>query len=1030
MKRYRSALMAGLLALAVAVCDDDGTVVQPPPVVNVSPPDVTVTVPPAPPPPVAPLAAMITPPSAEVGVDGMVDFAVGTSGGAGDASWTCTSSDTAVATVETTDTGCRATAVAGGGVTITAAVTKGSESTNVAANLTVSTTADAFVLVTDVSGDDDTDESGLKGTVTATISVERGNQTFERLSLNVDGMEVDAQEFGTAAADDAEQSTHEFKLSFNSAAYDEHGDHVDVDYMNGEHSIQALLKIMGRDGALMSNVMLVEFDNDDKLMASMSGLGEGAANESTGQMWYGGPDASVEITALPVVYSEGGVSSVTLLAFCGDDAMTDSEAPFMFEVDCDDYTTSDMDGDKPEFTVGGDDIKVSASAVYLDFEAPMAPHFHPNPNGREDGWVNLAVDFLGEQKSSNKDGWLVYNDADEAGVGGYIPQLYVSTATPSVVGGALAAGVVAGVPALPPGGTKKDAVCAVVTAEDLLGNESKHPKADKGCAMAEDYETAVAALKTAREADDPDEEDIADALGDIPAGIRAGLDIMPPTIDFSPASPKENGSSLKNFQVQVADAGTSSTGRSGLHTVPVLSNVVARDADNDVFCGDHKDYKVVGGGKEQVNGECKLYGGMTFDDPLATTDKLSSGSETGYYTFTALSQDKAGNKSEQIMRTTVNDTEAPELGLIVGGYDKGAWSLTATLTDNLSLKAYWAEAFDEITGVGTGNILILPREGGMAVDEYNSAELTQSYLTTFTVQVFRALQPAGTGETTDDLALAADATLASIQVVGVDHGAVFVSATASERKGYGIGSGPASLGSAAMLDPFGYGDRRTQTGTAEEPATAEAQTTQETAAKAWNEAELTYARNQVFQDFEVEDDESDHDALELRATIKGLSYVEAVAGVWDNDETADVDEGETSMLGMEGLGSNPVSRVDFYAAVALKDVSSGGGTGNRVPPVVDGKGVEALKFLGSSSVAGAEDYKCTAADRAPSTASDAVDCRKYTWGLDMSAAAFLEVVDGNPEAGDAADDGYDIVAIAVNSDGVAISAVANVDVDD
>ena len=133
MKRYRSALMAGLLVLGVAVCDDgDGTVVQPAPIVNVAPPDVNVTVPPTPP-TVAPLTAMITPASAEVAIGGMVDFAVGTSGGSGAASWTCSTSDTAVATVETTDTGCRAAAVAGGGVSITAAVTKGSESTNVAA---------------------------------------------------------------------------------------------------------------------------------------------------------------------------------------------------------------------------------------------------------------------------------------------------------------------------------------------------------------------------------------------------------------------------------------------------------------------------------------------------------------------------------------------------------------------------------------------------------------------------------------------------------------------------------------------------------------------------------------------------------------------------------------------------------------------------------------------------------------------------------------------------------------------------------
>ena len=177
MKRYRSALMAGLLALDVAVCDDEGTVVQPPTVVNMAAPNVEVNVPPTPPAPpaVAPLTAMITPPSAEVGIGGMVDFAVGTSGGSGDASWTCTSSDTAqLATVEATDTGCRATAVAGGGVSITAAVSKGSVSTNVAAQLTVGTTADDFMIVTNVRGDDDTDASGLKGNVEVEVSVERG----------------------------------------------------------------------------------------------------------------------------------------------------------------------------------------------------------------------------------------------------------------------------------------------------------------------------------------------------------------------------------------------------------------------------------------------------------------------------------------------------------------------------------------------------------------------------------------------------------------------------------------------------------------------------------------------------------------------------------------------------------------------------------------------------------------------------------------------------------------------------------------
>ena len=56
-------------------------------------------------------------------------------------------------------------------------------------------------------------------------------------------------------------------------------------------------------------------------------------------------------------------------------------------------------------TLNGDDI----FPLYLDYEGPSAPTFSPNPNGREDGWVNLTVDFTGEQKiTSNNDGWLSY----------------------------------------------------------------------------------------------------------------------------------------------------------------------------------------------------------------------------------------------------------------------------------------------------------------------------------------------------------------------------------------------------------------------------------------------------------------------------------------------------------------------------------------------------------------------------------------------------------------------------------------------
>ena len=966
--------------------------------------------------PVQPFSATMAPASATVAVGSNAVFAINTSGGAADAtaSWVCSSSDDAVATAETTDAGCQATGVAAGGVTINAAVTKGDDSANLASQLTVTApdvAEPAFVFITNP-----TDGTSLEGDVSVTISVERGDQVLEGLSLLVDDEEVAHQSFGGAhmspADGPAEQAPLNFTLSFDSGEYDR--ETGAVTYLNGDHTISAELEIVvdmadGTHGhaSVLSNNVSVEFDNDDFITASVGGLGDGAMNEESGQVWHGGPDVMVEITAVPVLYSSGDVSSLTLLSFCGDDAATDSEAPFSFTLDCDGYTSDkDGDGDKPTFTVGGDDITARASAVYLDFDGPPAPHFNANPNGREGGWINQAVlvaTAAGRYHATrNKDGWLVYND-DGAGVGGYQAVLRFSSTTPSIVDGARG-----GAPnALPTEPTRANAACVIATAVDLLGNESSLPRAGSDCVTAANYEG------------EDDEGNTTYA-----AGIRAGLDVSAPTIAFSPASPRANASSLREFQVQVADAGTSPTGRSGLHSMmPVLSKVDVRDADNDMLCGDDDDVNdggAKGGGAESVSGVCELAGGIGFNDPLATTDGLSSDSETGYYTFTAVAQDKAGNRSEPIVRTAVNDGTAPDLGLIVGGYSRGAWSLTATLTDNLSLKSYWAEAFQVIPAVGptTGGILILPREGSVAVDEYNSADLTQSLLTTppITMQVFRALQPAtAAGTDTDDTPLAVEATLDSIQVVGTDHG------------GQNGEAGTGSLGSAASLAHFGMGTARTQpTGQSADQA------------EQWNDNETTadpgvairYSRDEVFQSFTVEDDEDDDDALELRAMLTGTrGYMEAVAEVLgDNPATDDVTETDFELVeevqGVEGLVNNPVSRVDFYAAVELDNV--GTTANNQVPPKPDGPAAtpdanEALVLIGSASAAGAEDFMADP-NNTPNDATDDVASRRYVWALDMSGADFVEKAGGEGN--------YTIVAIAVNSAGVAIAAITTEMVED
>ena len=90
----------------------------------------------APPPP---LAVSISPPSAVVEVGAAAEFTLRVSGGAPGAapSWTCTSSDIAVATTLVTGSGCAATGVAGGSATITAEITKGSDTREVTAALEV-----------------------------------------------------------------------------------------------------------------------------------------------------------------------------------------------------------------------------------------------------------------------------------------------------------------------------------------------------------------------------------------------------------------------------------------------------------------------------------------------------------------------------------------------------------------------------------------------------------------------------------------------------------------------------------------------------------------------------------------------------------------------------------------------------------------------------------------------------------------------------------------------------------------------------
>ena len=181
-----------LLALTIGVfgCGDDETPVTP----------VTPVAPPAPPPP--PLVVTMAPASQMIGVGGTVVFAVTVSGGvAGEAaSWTCASSDPSKATVTITSAGCAATAVAVGGVTITAAVTKSGATVNTAAGLTITEDAAerAFLFIASIKDSDD--DEVLSRTVNVELSVERGDQMLTQLSVLVDGVVAVSRTYGGGAS--------------------------------------------------------------------------------------------------------------------------------------------------------------------------------------------------------------------------------------------------------------------------------------------------------------------------------------------------------------------------------------------------------------------------------------------------------------------------------------------------------------------------------------------------------------------------------------------------------------------------------------------------------------------------------------------------------------------------------------------------------------------------------------------------------------------------------------------------------------
>ena len=102
--------------------------------------------------------------------------------------------------------------------------------------------------------------------------------------------------------------------------------------------------MMGHE-TISSNVITVEFDNDDGFVVSAN-LGQASMLDDDGRRWYGGPlNGHIEISALAVIYSGEELGEVAIgLAGCeAEEAEGDGDGDdhghggggASFEFDCD-----------------------------------------------------------------------------------------------------------------------------------------------------------------------------------------------------------------------------------------------------------------------------------------------------------------------------------------------------------------------------------------------------------------------------------------------------------------------------------------------------------------------------------------------------------------------------------------------------------------------------------------------------------------------------------------------------------------------
>jgi len=332
MKFHRSALFAGLLALGVAACGDDVQIVD------------------APPPPPPALNATLAPNASSILVGQVADYGVGVSGGATGvtATWTCTSANTTVASVVVTATGCRATGLAAGNTSINVVVTKGDQTANASSGISVSTVVsvparlsiDGMTMV--MPGPPPVivtaPINAVQGQLDVRLSLIRNSETPTLVELLLGGVVVASQTLANQAPAevDGQQAVEPIQFSFNTAFYTVSGTTATPRHLNGPRVLSARVTVGGGTVRTATESVTITLVNPDQIHIANLVLPTNNALSAGGQIWYGGNTGSVGFTAIPVMFSGRGVSSVTSAGGWGPCTVpgTDSAAPYTFSSTC------------------------------------------------------------------------------------------------------------------------------------------------------------------------------------------------------------------------------------------------------------------------------------------------------------------------------------------------------------------------------------------------------------------------------------------------------------------------------------------------------------------------------------------------------------------------------------------------------------------------------------------------------------------------------------------------------------------------